>query len=348
MEIVCKQSKEKAILAGIEPSPTGDVTVEIDLSTLTPAQREMLALNPTPWIVEPTQKGVIESIQTRIEEERLAQAEREQLAAAKLAECAEWSRTVEIVQRGTASEHGITWATYGLSDTHPATWDAINSTDPRLIEYDALSTRLTAEAADRTAAARAAVQPQIDAAIAAETAKVEAAKIEEEESQIKCGDTMRTVSTWEVVSGCVHVPESGRGGQWLATVQPDKSERSGFRRSFWDRGAAGYARVPGSTQPGDWVENGVKDKKGRNSMSYYRVLAVTPSEIIVREADTPTPASADKPIQPEIDQAVAKGLIPSDAQSPALTDEPVNPLAQYSVEQLQAEIERRNTQSMGA
>lgn len=72
---------------------------------------------------------------------------------------------------------------------------------------------------------------------------------------------------------------------WLATVTLDKKERSGYTRTFWERGAQGWYIVP-LLSVGDWIEVGADnvDRKGRKTerRSYFVVIDISETVLIAR------------------------------------------------------------------
>ena len=148
---------------------------------------------------------------------------------------------------------------------------------------------------------------------------------------------IREIETWVVEQNCVRVPYTVGypGSSWLATAVANRAAKTGgIDRTFWERGQSGYAIVPSNLSAGDYVENGTKDKKGRRSNYYYRVLVVTEENLIVREAGNPLVNL--KPIERELELAE---IVPAVVRT--VEDLAVEELAKYTTEQLQAEINRR-------
>lgn len=144
---------------------------------------------------------------------------------------------------------------------------------------------------------------------AAEAAKEQAAKeaAEAKEAARKARQIAgKDVHTWDIDQGAIDMSvEPGipydndhRARNWLATVSYGGSKGK-LSRSFW--GSKGkLAEIPSSLKVGDYIEGGTKDKKGRNTYQYVRVLEITEDTITVREAGTP----GDAP--PDITKEVAK------------------------------------------
>lgn len=143
---------------------------------------------------------------------------------------------------------------------------------------------------------------------AAEAAKAQAAKeaFEAEEAARKARQIAgKDVHTWDIDQGAIDISvEQGipydshhRARNWLATVS--YGSKGKLNRSFWG-GKGKHATIPSNIKVGDYIEGGTKDKKGRNTYQYVRVLEITDDTVTVREAGTP----GDAP--PDITKEVAK------------------------------------------
>lgn len=350
MKLYCEVEKSVAIRAGREQ--WGKIEIEADLASLTPDQRAWVAEHTDSSVTVAGAEATLAAWQAAVDEiVRQKRDERTRRQAAAHDELAALlAAPMETSQVGlTLSGDRVVETCYGQLLTisyqsqsyyHSHTWDL---TPEDKATYDTFSDRVRAENAERKAAAIAAAEPQVRAAAQAQ-AEAKAKAEAEAEAQaaarwsIETGGKRCNVDDWTIESGCVAVPETDRGGSWLATVAADKAAKSGFRRTFWERGSRGYAQVPGHLQPGDYVENGTKDKKGRNSYTYYRVLGVLPDRITVRSAGEP-PINP-KSVHPEIEAAASHPACTWPKEETPAASEP-NPLSQYSTEQLEAEIERR-------
>lgn len=81
--------------------------------------------------------------------------------------------------------------------------------------------------------------------------------------------------------------DNGRGAKnWLATVSHAPSSPGGLDREFWE-GKPSAREIPASLVPGDYVEAGSKNKKGRPDHKYFRILEITDGSITFRDASKP-------------------------------------------------------------
>ena len=137
---------------------------------------------------------------------------------------------------------------------------------------------------------------------AAEAAKAQAAKEAAEAKEAArnaCQIAGKDVHTWDIDQGAIDISvEPGipydshhRARNWLATVSYGGSKGK-LNRSFWG-GKGKHATIPSNLKVGDYIEGGTKDKKGRNSHQYVRVLEITDDTITVREAGTPGASPPD-------------------------------------------------------
>jgi len=150
------------------------------------------------------------------------------------------------------------------------------------------------------------IEPMVAAFLAAETARKEAAAAAaaEAEAARKARQIAgRDVIVWQVSDGCISqvsapgIPyDSHRlAKNWIATVKHGGPAK--LDRDFWD-GNASARIIPAGLKPGDYLEGAEKDKKGRSTKVYFRVLEITEKALTVREAGAP---KADPPaIEPEI------------------------------------------------
>jgi hypothetical protein len=85
---------------------------------------------------------------------------------------------------------------------------------------------------------------------------------------------------------------------WIATVAHAPSSPGGLDRTFWS-GKSSAREIPADLAPGDYVEAGSKDKKGRSGHRYFRILEITADSITFRNADKPgkTPPDVTAEIQ---------------------------------------------------
>ena len=162
-------------------------------------------------------------------------------------------------------------------------------------EYEARQSSMR-QAADAKAAADAAAlaaRKNAEASAAAEAAAARKAR------QV----AGRDIIVWPVDDGCISqvsapgIPyDSHRlAKNWIATVTHGGPAK--LDRDFWD-GKAGARIIPAGLKPGDYVEGAEKDKKGRSTKVYFRVLEITDTAMTVRESGTPKADQA--PIEPEI------------------------------------------------
>ena len=77
--------------------------------------------------------------------------------------------------------------------------------------------------------------------------------------------------------------------EWMAVVHFDPKAPGALARAWFERGGAGtsFFKPPATLKAGDYVEHGVKDRRGRKTHDYFRVLVVSITGIVVREAGTP-------------------------------------------------------------
>jgi len=154
---------------------------------------------------------------------------------------------------------------------------------------------------------------------------------------IKVKDRERAVSTWRLVTGCwnqamVDWSDHKRARNWTATVWCDKASPGGLGRRFWAHGSSSWVRP--DCRMGDYIEVASDYYSGSGSKRagrrYFRVLDVAADAIVVREASTPgaTPPDVET-------ERILAGIIP------ALEPEPTNPLADFSDEEILAEVARR-------
>lgn len=153
--------------------------------------------------------------------------------------------------------------------------------------------------------------------IVADYDAAEAAKAQKEKADDEAREAARKVRqiagkdvhTWDIDQGTIDMSvEQGipydshhRARNWLATVSYGGSKGK-LNRSFWG-GKGKHAEIPRNLRVGDYIEGGTKDKKGRNSYRYVRVLGITDDTITVREAGTPGDAPPD--ITKEVEKLAA-------------------------------------------
>lgn len=143
---------------------------------------------------------------------------------------------------------------------------------------------------------------------------------------------VKAIHTWRIEQGCVAIPATDKT-EWLATVTANRAAKTGgIDRLFWDRGQSGWAVIPNGITPGDYIENGTKDKKGETSYRYYRVLVVTEDRIVVRGAGKPP--TDPKPIEREL-------ILAEITPPPSPAEQLASRLAQFTTSELEAEIQRR-------
>ncbi len=212
------------------------------------------------------------------------------------------------------------------------------------------------------------LKPLVDAWEAAKTtAAAEKAAVEKKaadrRAELKAAAQVngQNVHEWDIqeggsidisVEGGIPYDSDYRAKNWVATVEFSATSPGNLNRNFWD--GKGKARViPANLQVGDYLEGGSKDKKDRKTSKYVRVLEITDSTITVREAKKPGATQPD--IEKEVNRlsasreevlAIKARHAAEDAgekiEAPASEPTTPNPLAAYSLEELQAEIDRRS------
>jgi len=161
---------------------------------------------------------------------------------------------------------------------------------------------------------------------------------------ITVGTKERAVLTWTLKAGAFDQSQAAyeshqRGKNWVATVVFAPMQPGGLDRDFWKRGSGSYVQPPSELAPGNFIEvaSDYYSGSGRKNASrhYFRVLAVAADRIIVRESGSPP----EKPRDITIEIADAELVDPVETTKQVAVH---NPLAGYSVEELSAEIMRRN------
>jgi hypothetical protein len=203
----------------------------------------------------------------------------------------------------------------------------------------------------------AAYQAEQEAAAAERKRREDAEKADREAKQIKGNDTYIWPLDQETIdqSTAADIPyDSGRHSKnWIATVRHQATAPGKLDRDFWSGGDK--ARVmPAGLQVGDYLEGAEKDKKGRKTARYYRVLRITEKEMIVRASKQPgaTPPSVAAEVErlneiyPTAEKALESlaALATSDATAPepeAPAPAPAKALADYTDDELEAEMKRR-------
>src|SRR5580765_6549580 len=215
MKVTCQQNKEKAIRAGVEPTQDGRMVVDVDLSALTQEQRDKLS---TPFIyvevVAGTHAEVAASLQGLLDKDAADAIARDTSLASLENEMRAWAEQVTIEQQGENIECGVAYARYGLSKSRPTCW--ICPMPERFAFAEQKNVELKGRAEEMTAAAKAAVQPQIDAAWAAATAKEEAEKAEKEKAT--AASFARRLETGIVEISMERGNRTDWGEPWIAKV----------------------------------------------------------------------------------------------------------------------------------
>jgi len=101
---------------------------------------------------------------------------------------------------------------------------------------------------------------------------------------------------WDIEQGSIDIStEPGipydsdyRARNWVASVSFCATSPGNLDRKFWD-GKGKFLTVPSDLSVGQYLEGGSKDKKGRKSSDYVRVLEVTDQHLLVRDSDKPGP-----------------------------------------------------------
>lgn len=254
MKVTCRQDRKAAIAAGIEPSSTGTVDVDIDLSTLSAEQRQTLA-ELSPLAIMVVGGGATEvvvwldaRIAARAEKARAEKEYQEQNDA----KANEWIRTVEIVPAGPRMMSGVPVSQWRLSDImYPGLCSPEIQSAVRTRE-----TELRAEIARLEDEALTAAQPAITAA---------KAEMEEKAAQESAAKEAAKRITWaERLESGVYTVECSRGDRsdwgepWIAKV----TTRNG-KRPEYDFGAGSYDLATETLSipcvPGDVIAYGQKN-----------------------------------------------------------------------------------------
>jgi hypothetical protein len=251
MKVKVNGNRTEQIKRGVEPWETSEI--DIVLSDLTPEQRELLAENTTLTVVNADQAAVIEALQARIAE-RAAEAEakakdRRERDAAAIAEC----KSAQLTE-GETTEHGVTYASYSA---YPGAYICsynVSAAVESLVEET--KSRLHAEAAAKTAASRAAVADQIEAAKAESEAK---AKVEAEAKQAE----QRAKYAKRLETGIVEIPiERGNRKDWGEPWIAKLVSKNG-RRPEYDFSAGSYDTATETLtipcKPGEAIAYGQKN-----------------------------------------------------------------------------------------
>jgi hypothetical protein len=157
-------------------------------------------------------------------------------------------------------------------------------------------------------------------------------------SEITIGTKTFAINKLELLQGYVDQSEVAwenhrRGKNWAATVRFDPAAPNSLARDFWKRGSGSYVAVPASLAVGEILEFGADyytcGGHRHGCREYHRVLAITPSHIVMRETGKPG-KRALRPVALDIQAAEIAGDVP-----------PANPLVQTSDADLVAELRRR-------
>jgi hypothetical protein len=265
MKIKINGNQKAQILAGIEPWETAEI--DIPLSSLTARQREIIAgSNSVCGLIEQTPEAAIAAIDAIIAEQDAAAAEMEQRKESKLAEIETWIRDAAIIPVDTIS-HGIRYLSY-RGPGSPSIWSLQVPPEiySRMTEREA---QLGAEAKDMSAAALAVARPQIDAAIAVETAAAEVAK--------QAKDSARAAKLAERLKSGIVTIELSRGSRsewgepWIAKVLRvnGKSEYD-FSAGSYDTATETFS-IP--CKPGDVIAYGQKNyRKAKRTIKEVRKM----------------------------------------------------------------------------
>jgi len=122
-------------------------------------------------------------------------------------------------------------------------------------------------------------------------------------SEITIGTKTFAINKLELLQGYVDQSEVAwekheRGKNWVATVRFDPAAPNSLARAFWNRGSGSYVAAPASLAVGEVLEFGADyyscggNRHGRRQ--YHRVLAITPSHIVMRETGKP----GKRPLRP--------------------------------------------------
>lgn len=112
--------------------------------------------------------------------------------------------------------------------------------------------------------------------------------------KIMIGTTARAVETWKIVKGTVVAAPNVAAGDknWLATVEFSPTSKFGLDRSFWAGGNSGHYVLPPTLKAGDFLEYGHDTFSSRGKKnekrSYFRVLEINETKLVVRESGEPT------------------------------------------------------------
>ena len=103
-----------------------------------------------------------------------------------------------------------------------------------------------------------------------------------------------------------------RAKNWVATVESDKSQPGGLKRTFLDRGP-GYRVLPRGLEAGMWLEFAGDYYSAGGSRSakreYHKIVSITPAEIVTEAVEVEA-VGKYKPVPFE----VVEGTSPTDVE----------------------------------
>ena len=269
MKITCSQDRSAAIDAGIEPAANGKIEVEINLSGLTPDQRNVLAgidaRGASITVIAGTAEEVVSHLQKRVDVQAAISA-RERADYAKFqSDCEEWVRTAVVTPANGMKEMGVSYATFDFPSL-PSNGCKYAYPQSVLDRRAALELERT----EKNANARAAVQPQIDAA-AARAARA-AADAEALAKQIRHETHTKRLETGIVEVELSRGSRSEWGEPWIATV----STRNGRKPEYDFTGGrydAATETLSIPCKPGDTIAWGQKNyRKPRKTIHNVRTM----------------------------------------------------------------------------
>ena len=232
MKVTCRANQSEQIKAGIDPVES--ITLDVNLTTLTPEQRTLIAEGWTPVVIAGTAEEFSCLAQAEVrhrqvtEQEKLAAAE--QLRAAYFAALPGWS-----LEEHSEVELGIKYPQWRVPNLRDAAGKLLFggsyyiSDETILQAYIQREVELQAEADSRNAAALAAVKPTIEAAEAKAKTESEAAKAANQQAeQAKFAKRLETgVLEVELSRG----NRSDWGEPWIAKVSTGNGRRPEYNFS---------------------------------------------------------------------------------------------------------------------
>lgn len=238
------------IKQGIEPWESAEV--EVNLADLTPEQREVLAIGPSLKLIEATTEAVQSELQSLVDK-RTADAQESERQVKEANEALLENIKTATLRESKYSEEGIAYTRF----EHPYIDCNPYRCSPEIIKLrDETTDRLRAEAAEKTAASRALVADQIEAAKAERERKEQ--EIRDQEAKVRREKYARRLET-----GIVEIPLSRGdrkdwGEPWIAKLASKNGKRPDydFSEGSYDT-ASEVLSIP--CKPGDVIAYGQKN-----------------------------------------------------------------------------------------